>query len=253
MPSGRALIEVAAHRVWKFVSWITFRFWRATGLRQRWLSSKGQDRWVISIFSGMREGFFVEVGAGNGFIGSDTYVLEADFGWHGICVEPNPHFYHELTAVVNRRCMCVQACVDRKPQLVEFAVAGDMSGIVAEDTDNTPPLRETRLRRLRRSGNIVQLRSTTLDAVLAQCGAPHVIHYMSIDVEGAEERVLSAFPFDRYDVKALTVERPTRVIHDLLSSAGFVLARYHLHDGFYVRRELWDGCERAPDFRRKAF
>lgn len=254
MLRGRRFVDILGHWAWTFVSTLIFRVWLHTGVRPRYLSSKGQDRWIVTkIFPGLRHGFFVEIGAGNGFIGSDSFVLENDFGWSGICVEPNPNLFQDLTTVVRRRCICVDACIDRTPGTIEFALAGDTSGIVAEDTDNSVAVRGARLQRLRAAGMTRPMASTTIAQVLDAADAPSVIHYFSLDVEGAEERVLSSFPFDRYRVLAITVERPTRPIHELLAVHGLALQRQKWHDGFYVQRELLNGPEVTPDFSRKQF
>jgi len=73
-----------------------------------------------------------------------------------------------------------------------------------------------------------------LDDILNAAGAPPEIDYLSIDVEGAEERVLGGLSFTDFAVKAITIERPTPAVHKLLVEAGFVLAKFHLQDGFYV-------------------
>jgi hypothetical protein len=73
--------------------------------------------------------------------------------------------------------------------------------------------------------------------ILGTAGAPTNIDYLSIDVEGAELRILAEFPFDRYRFAALTIERPTPAVHELLSKAGYVLDRVHFYDGFYLSAE----------------
>jgi FkbM family methyltransferase len=253
---ARAAVETAVHRLWKVYAAGLFFAWRRLGLRTRYLSSKGQDRWIIEeIFPRMRDGFFVELGAGDGFTGSDTFVLEREYGWKGLCIEPNPILFRKLTRNVRRACTCVRACVDASTGPVDFAIDGDRSGIVASDTDNSPAIRSTRLQELYAARRVRVLKTCSLAEILAKHGAPKVINYLSLDVEGAEERILSSFPFNRFDVLALTVERPTKRIHQILTSAGFVLARYHWYDGFYTRSHLVTrpAIPAVVTFRRKEF
>jgi hypothetical protein len=51
-------------------------------------SHQGQDQWVIErVFSGKRGGWFIDSGAGpDGIRGSNSYVLETEFGWRGLLV-----------------------------------------------------------------------------------------------------------------------------------------------------------------------
>ena len=53
-----------------------------------------------------RGGFFVEFGATDGVVLSNTLLLEREFGWIGLCAEPNPKFFPQL--VVNRRGFVAQ-------------------------------------------------------------------------------------------------------------------------------------------------
>jgi len=59
------------------------------------------DRWAAEIaFPGLRGGFFVEAGACGGHLGNASYVLERDFAWLGICVEPLDEYYKVLQGSV---------------------------------------------------------------------------------------------------------------------------------------------------------
>ena len=52
-------------------------------------SQCGQDLFVLDVLEGMRNGFFFDSGASDGIRASNTRLLEASYGWTGICVEPN--------------------------------------------------------------------------------------------------------------------------------------------------------------------
>jgi hypothetical protein len=256
MLGRKALLESTANKLWRGYARATYAWWRLTGIRSRFLSSKGQDRWIIKkVYPDLRGGYFLELGAGNGFVGSDTFILEQDYGWSGICIEANPLLFAQMTSVVKRTCKCVCACIDGNPGVVEFALTDDTGGIVSKNTDNSERVRGMLLRRLRRLGRIERLPARTLAEVLVEHNAPPFIHYFSLDVEGAEERILSSFPFDKYQIQAMTVERPSQAVHALLLSVGFALVRYHFFDGFYINNTMHSDFEALRDqrFERKMY
>jgi FkbM family methyltransferase len=205
------------------------------GYSRRYFSQKGQDRWLVRhVFAGRRGGYFVDVGAGNGVSHSNTYVLERDFGWTGILVEANPQYANAIRNM--RTAICVNACVDSTPREIDFLCYGYLGGIICNDTDNTILRRRAILQQ--NAGNIMRLPTMRLDDILHASGAPSEIDYLSIDVEGAEDRVLCGLSFSDFKIKAITIERPTLTIHNRLISAGFVLAKYRLWDGFYLSGAL---------------
>jgi hypothetical protein len=56
----------------------------------RFYSQMGQDKWVSeTVFPGVKNGFFLDVGSGDGTFLSNTKALEQR-GWTGICVDPFP-------------------------------------------------------------------------------------------------------------------------------------------------------------------
>ena len=62
-------------------------------------SQLNQDLFVAStfnLFNQKSEGYFVEVGGANGVDLSNTYLLERQFGWKGIIVEPAKIWHEEL-------------------------------------------------------------------------------------------------------------------------------------------------------------
>ena len=54
----------------------------------------------------------------------------------------------------------------------------------------------------------MRLYTVSLQEILRNHRAPHVIDYLSLDAEGAEDFLMNHFPFDKYRIKIMTVERP---------------------------------------------
>lgn len=200
-------------------------------------SQKGQDYWVIhDVFKGKRDGFFLEMGATDGIYVSNTLVLERDYGWNGICVEPNPRDFANLQK--NRNCICVNKCADEVEGEVEFLLAGEVGGIIDDETDNSYEKRKDKIDDLRDKGNVIRVQTVTLETLLDECDAPPVIDYFSLDVEGAETRVLRKFNFDNYIFSALTIERPTPELNQILFDNDYVFVKNARFDTFYVHKSI---------------
>jgi FkbM family methyltransferase len=168
-------------------------------------SQYGQDLFALAVLDGLRGGFFLDSGASDGVTVSNTLLLERDYGWRGICVEPNDRFFARLRH--NRRCVCVNCCLYDRDATVDFIKAGTLGGIVE---DYHPSLRR-QVDATHRSiagtpPTVITRPAQSVRSLLHASGAPPVIDYWSLDTEGSELRILKAFPFDEYAFRVLTVE-----------------------------------------------
>jgi FkbM family methyltransferase len=171
-------------------------------------SQYGQDLFVLRTLAGQRGGFFLDSGASNGVHFSNTLLLERDFGWRGICVEPNDAFFEELKT--QRTGHCLNCCIYDHDGTVEFLEdASVLGGIISEyDPALLAQAKSTFVLKIDAAGRPVTVRKVarTLRSVLEECGAPAVIDYWSLDTEGSELTILRNFPFDDYSFRILTVE-----------------------------------------------
>ena len=71
--------------------------------------------------------------------------------------------------------------------------------------------------------------------MLERFHVPKVIDYLSLDIEGAEYLVMQHFPFDDYQIKLLTVERPDKELKTLFAEKGYI----HLKDLTWWGETLW--------------
>src|SRR4029453_1403725 len=93
-------------------------------------SQYGQDRVVLELLGGKRGGFFLDSGAADGVRASNTELLEKEFGWTGICVEPDRGLFTMLRS--NRACASVNCCLYRCDGQVDYLEGGFNGGILDE-------------------------------------------------------------------------------------------------------------------------
>ena len=196
-------------------------------------SQMGQDYWVYGeAFNEKHGGIFVDIGAHDGIELNNTYILESRYNWTGICIEANPISFAQLQR--NRSATCLNACLDQSEGEVDFVLRDVMGGIVDLDVDN------------KRVGEgkghkVLRLKTTSLTRVLEDQGAPDVMDYLSIDVEGAEERVFGGFDFRRYTFKSITIERPTDLLRTRFKDHGYMVLKEVPHfDCFYVHQDFME-------------
>jgi len=193
-----------------------------------------QDLWVLKELEFMNGGFFVEFGATNGVEASNTFLLEKEFGWHGILVEPNVVYHEALDR--NRNCIIDKRLVwDVSGEEIDF-LSMDESYISVAKED----LRLLEVDVARRS-RVDVVKSISLDDLLHDYASPEVIDFLSIDVEGSEFRILKSF-FERnnFKVRLFVIEHNWRddahKLKGLLEEQGYELVHENLsHRDFWFR------------------
>mmetsp|Transcript_17631 Transcript_17631/g.25734 ORF Transcript_17631/g.25734 Transcript_17631/m.25734 type:complete len:381 (-) Transcript_17631:200-1342(-) len=190
-----------------------------------------QDRLVMGLLKHAdmkNKGFFIDLAANHATSLSNTYHIEQDLDWNGICIEPNPQYWHSLS---HRKCHVVGAVVgaeDSRMKEVKFRMYSDMKaraasgGIEEYLTNKKLPKSKERPERL----FIVPISD-----ILKKYNAPPVMEYLSLDIEGAEYDTMKGFPFDSHKFKVMTIERPSEKLTDLLYDKGYLYIGGNNEDG----------------------
>lgn len=171
-------------------------------LKRKSVAQLGQDLWVLERTGYKRDGYFVEFGATDGVLLSNTWLLEKEFGWRGICAEPNPKFFEKLQR--NRNCQVSNQYIGR--------VTGDtVTFVLADAFGGSQEFAGIDFHKDKRdayttAGHVTTFTSISLDDFLQQHDAPRDIDYISVDTEGSEYDLLSNFPFDKWNVRLFTIE-----------------------------------------------
>ena len=195
-----------------------------------------QDLWVLWETGNKRNGYFVEFGAANGVFLSNTYLLEKEMGWTGVVAEANPVFLQSIRE--NRSCYISEKCVfSRSGERIGFLPArqGEKSRIASIVPDDAHERKGARI------ATEIFVETISLNDLLTEAKAPFNIDYMSVDTEGSELEILTAFDFDRWNVRLISAEHNRTTaresIHDLLTAQGYTRKWTQLSafDDWYVR------------------
>jgi FkbM family methyltransferase len=193
-----------------------------------------QDLEVLKIYNNKTEGFFVEIGASDGIELSNTYLLETQFNWKGICVEPIPSRYESLCTNRPKSSCCNNPVYNESNQNVKFSIAHHYDLLSGIDT-NIDACRS----QIDSDKTEIIVTTISLNDLLEKYNAPSFIEYLSLDTEGSEFEILKSFDFNKYmfgviDIEHNHVEPRRTQIRDLLTSNGYV----------YIRENKWDDSYR---------
>lgn len=194
-----------------------------------------QDLMVLMLTGYKRGGFFVEFGATDGISLSNTYLLEAAYGWKGILAEPASVWHESLNR--NRACIIDHRCVwCNTGEQLRFTEARDAELSTVTDLSEGDGHRDSR-----KNGAQYIVESISLADLLDSHKAPSRIDYLSIDTEGSEFLILDAFDFSKYHFEIITVEhnytKERHEVRKLLKKNGYrqVLAGFSQWDDWYVK------------------
>lgn len=182
-------------------------------------SSNLQDLFVLSQLNFKKNGYFVEFGVIDGIVGSNTLLLEKEYGWDGIVVEPSREFEKVKK---NRKCIKDNRCIYNKSgQFISFTET-DEKGL---STISAFKSSDYHYKSRKKNYLEYKVETITLNLLLEENASPSIIDYLSIDTEGSEFLILSAFNFDKYSFKIISVEHNYQnqrtKLYDLLTKNGY--------------------------------
>lgn len=195
-------------------------------------SQLGQDLKVLEFYNYKKSGFFIEIGANDGILISNTYLLEKDYNWTGICVEPLIDKFN-LLCKNRKNSLCYNYAVYNKSNervLFDISNKNHLFSGISQDIESYKDMVDS---------NKIQImvETITLTDLLEKAKAPHYIDYFSIDTEGSELKILQGINFDKYIFGLIHVEHnyneiKRQEIKDLLISNNYI----------YLEENQWDDC-----------
>mmetsp|Transcript_25253 Transcript_25253/g.58845 ORF Transcript_25253/g.58845 Transcript_25253/m.58845 type:complete len:264 (+) Transcript_25253:28-819(+) len=199
-------------------------------------SQSNEDRALYErYFCNVRNGTYVEIGALDGVMFSNSKFFEDTLGWSGVLIEGNPAVSGRLRATRGRGRNIIfspRAVCQKEQFTVPYIVSGRFLHTSAGDATVLP-------RELRGTGtNTVDVPCAPISSMLSQANVTKV-DLFSLDVEGAELKVLETFDFNTVQVKLILVEtdgyNPEKdaAVRRLLRAKGF----HQPWDGWKITEE----------------
>jgi len=198
-------------------------------------SEHGQDRYLNEkIFKNMRDGVFVEFGAIDGLITSNSLFFERELGWTGLCIEPIPEMYEKLKQ--NRKCICEQYAIAEAEGKEEFMENKDCVGWsgLHRTIENE---HWERISKQAPTVDIITVPTTTIGTLLEKHKL-YKIDYMTIDTEGNEFEIIKGFNFSQFEVAVFDIENNfgNNRVKRIMSRAGYRLQTVLGPNEIYVKR-----------------
>jgi len=192
-------------------------------------SRHAEQRLICDFFGNNTAGFFVEVGANDPVINSQTFHLEAS-GWSGLLIEPLPHLAKRLRN--ERRAPVAEfaaSCRKRHHQQMLLVGEGAHSRLM-EPTEK--PINSSL------PAQFVECR--TLDSLLENYNVRPGFEFLSIDVEGHESEVLEGFSTRRWMPKLILMEDNGFSLesHRQLKHSGYRIVLRTGRNNWYVNEGL---------------
>ena len=170
-----------------------------------------QDEYLeTTIFKGYKDGFYVDVGSHDGVSLNNTLYFERNNNWRGINIEPIKGVFDKLVA--NRsadRNTNINCAICNYEGEADFYLNEGYTEMLSGIIENYDARHLERLKNenteMLATTQVVKVNTKRLQTILDEHEVSH-IHYLSIDVEGAEFEVIKSIDFDKVFVDVIGFE-----------------------------------------------
>jgi FkbM family methyltransferase len=196
----------------------------------KFYSQQDEDKYIIQYLlkDKITDGTFLEIGACDGVLYSNSKTLEDYFNFTGILIEPQPLFYSQL--VINRKnCKCYNYAVSNSDdEFIEFIGNNAEGGIV--NNTNTDISKYT-------NWTPYKVKNSKMKDIITKSEFKY-IDFMIIDVEGSELELLHSIDF-KFPIFCIIIEA-----HSNEQDKNKIFGEYLKSNGFtYIERqrgnEVW--------------
>lgn len=183
-----------------------------------------QDRFIDDYFKHKSHGTFLDIGAADGIICSNTYFFEKERNYTGICIEPAYNEFLQLEK--NRKCTCINCAIcDIDGEMEFLEISGEPKGLsgLTKYYNNAHKNRiENEIRASKSNCTLKTVKTYPLQTILDGYNLLN-IDFLSLDTEGAEFSILNTINFKRTNIQLILYENNYHEssCRELLSKNGY--------------------------------
>jgi FkbM family methyltransferase len=190
-------------------------------------NSYSEEEWCIrDFFHDRRDGVFVDVGANDYKVTSNTYYLDTALNWRGIAIEPQKQFEADYVKYRPRTKFLSFFVSDVSNQRAKMYVLKKNTLLTSGNKEFTEQIGEKAAE--------VEVPTITLNDLLDSEGITK-IDFLSIDIELWEPKALAGFDVERFRPALVCIEAHPQVRQQILD----YFARHHyVVVGKYLRADV---------------
>jgi FkbM family methyltransferase len=205
-----------------------------------------QDVFVLSALDRKKKGYFIEAGASDGIDLSNTFLLEKNFGWSGLLVEPSRTSFRKLSS--NRISLSFNVALWSESNLDLHFTETKSPGLSTITTFKENDF----LAQDRKVLKQYEVPTISLMDLLRNNNAPREIDYLSLDTEGSEYEILKDFDFSHFYFSIISVEHGWNennrdLVRVFLQGVGYFQIRPELteYESWFISPELFEKFKRS--------
>lgn len=200
-------------------------------------SQSGEDMILDTIFCDVIKGFYIDVGANNPFIQSNTHYFYKK-GWRGVNVDALPGSMIPFNKVRSHDINIEAAISDSNDELTYYMFSSSFYNTFDQNKvenimKHTKIIGKIPIKHIKLSDLFNSLKLNNID-------------FLSVDVEGLDYEVLKSNDWGKYRPKVIVTEclsgglelLSTDKIYLLLKNAGYILFCNSPSNAFYVENEF---------------
>ena len=212
-------------------------------MSQIYYSQFNQDEIINTLLENRKNGVFIDIGAYDGIMFSNSCFFEKSNNWTGICFEPNPIIFKKLAEA--RNCTLINGGVSVKNDTLTYKrFSGNqelemLSGFSDFFSDEQLLRIEKELSEEKNSSTeIIEIQTYSLNDLL-KVKQTNKIDYCSIDTEGGEFNILKTINFDENYFSTLSIEDnyDSKEVIDYMKSKGFEFQFLWKADLFFINKK----------------
>lgn len=201
-----------------------------------------QDLIVSYLLNNQKKGFFLDIGAHDGISLSNTYALENEQQWNGILIEPNPVVFDDLNK--NRTSISVNAAIaENNGKMIFRLISGYaemLSGLLCFFSSEHIKRIDDEIKKYGGSFSDIEIDCLNINDLLQKYQVEK-IDYLSIDVEGAEEKILRSIDLNHIYINVITAENADndKSLRLYMKERGYTIVNLGTDDLFILNPSEW--------------